>query len=352
MPTPYGSRGGMAFGAEELRVLRRALALALHPSPASAQDVQDCHRLAESLDEATREGVRLRAFLVADLARYRAALPGTAAGYLALLEEVLGAGHRPDPDDLAALRALRGNPVAAALLQRCQILAEQDVRSRLARRSRPAAASPAVPSPVVPASRTRLLALPGGRTEPPSPRRSPEPALRGARPDRAAGPTGVQDGQDPAGRQAGAAGGRSEAMPVGRAESRAGACSAGLVDERTGTRPTGRPVAADRTGPTGGRPPAPATGLTGGRTAFTAGPAGLMGPAGLAGAPGAGQEPGGTPVRKPGRTPEERPAGEPAVPPSAPAGPGPRRPVPTPGEVFPKRKPQGPADPRQRLAAG
>lgn len=160
MPTPYGSRGGMAFGAEELRVLRRALALALHPGPVSAEDVQDCHRLADSLDEAMREAVRLRAFLVADLARYRAALPGTAAGYLTLLEEVLATGHRPEPDDLAALRALRGSPAAAALLDRCQTLAEQDVRARLARRTARGAASPA---PLVPASRTRLLALPGGR---------------------------------------------------------------------------------------------------------------------------------------------------------------------------------------------
>ncbi|MEU5094414.1 hypothetical protein [Streptomyces sp. NPDC020996] len=146
----------MAFGAEELRVLRRALALALRPETASAEEVQDCLRLAESLDEAMREGARLRAFLVADLARYRAALPGTATGYLALLEEVLGSGYRPHPDDLAALRALRGSPVAAALLDRCQVLAEQDVRARLARRAAP----PAVP--VVPASRVRLTALPGG----------------------------------------------------------------------------------------------------------------------------------------------------------------------------------------------
>ncbi|MEU8654780.1 hypothetical protein [Streptomyces sp. NPDC048737] len=150
----------MVFGAEELRVLRRALALALHPGPASAEDVQDCHRLAVSLDEAVCEAARLRAFLVSDLARYRAALPGTVAGYLTLLEEVLGAGHRPEADDLAALRALRGNPKAAVLLERCQVLAEQDVRARLARR----AVRRAVPAaPVVPASRTRLLALPGGR---------------------------------------------------------------------------------------------------------------------------------------------------------------------------------------------
>ncbi|GAA3186039.1 hypothetical protein GCM10010451_39180 [Streptomyces virens] len=131
MPTPYGSRGGMAFGAEELRVLRRALALALHPTSASADDLQDCLRLAGDLDEAARESARLRAFLVADLGRYRAALPGTAAGYLTLLEEALGAGYRPRPDDLAALRALRGNPTAAALLHQCR--------------------------------RAHLLALPGGR---------------------------------------------------------------------------------------------------------------------------------------------------------------------------------------------
>ncbi|MET9447956.1 hypothetical protein [Streptomyces cinerochromogenes] len=146
----------MAFGVEELRVLRRALALALHPGHASAEDVQDCFRLAESLDEAMREGARLRAFLVADLGRYRAALPGTAAGYLSLLEEALGAGHRPTPDDLAALRALRGNPAAAALLDRCQALAEQDVWARFAQGARK------VPAPAVPPARTRLLALAGG----------------------------------------------------------------------------------------------------------------------------------------------------------------------------------------------
>ncbi|MGW0330886.1 hypothetical protein ACWD0J_03230 [Streptomyces sp. NPDC003011] len=151
----------MAFGAEELRVLRRALALALHPTPASAEDVQDCLRLAASLDEATREGARLRAFLVADLARYRAALPGTAAGYLTLLEEALGAGYRPHADDLAGLRALRGSPVAAALLDRCQTLAESDVRARLARGTARRAAQALS---TVPASRTRLTALSGGRS--------------------------------------------------------------------------------------------------------------------------------------------------------------------------------------------
>ncbi|MFD7711108.1 hypothetical protein ACFV6E_23820 [Streptomyces sp. NPDC059785] len=144
----------MAFGPEELRVLRRALGRALHPSPVSAEDVQDCLRLAEAVDEAAREGARLRAFLLADLARYRAALPGTATGYLRLLDDALGSGYKPCPDDLAALRALRGTPAAAALLDRCRALAERDVRARLA--------DAAGARPTVPASRTRLLALPGG----------------------------------------------------------------------------------------------------------------------------------------------------------------------------------------------
>ncbi|MFD8541891.1 hypothetical protein [Streptomyces rubrogriseus] len=171
MPTPYGPRGGMAFGAQELRVLRRALALALNPSPVSAQEAQDCLHLADSLDEAMREGARLRSFLLADLARYRAALPGTATGYLALLDEALGAGHRPGADDLAALGALRGTPAAAALLARC---------------APETATAPTAPTVTLPAARTRLHAVPGGRQsgkEPPqkpaakpSPRPAPAPA--------------------------------------------------------------------------------------------------------------------------------------------------------------------------------
>ncbi|MBG0853431.1 hypothetical protein I2W78_16650 [Streptomyces spinoverrucosus] len=181
----------MAFGVAELRVLRRALALALHPGQASAEDIQDCHRLAESLDEAMREGARLRAFLVADLARYRAALPGTAAGYLTLLDEALRAGYRPAPDDLAALRALRGTPTAAALLDRCQTLAEQDVRARLARNATTPAGT-ATLTPLVPASRTHLLALPGGLTNTAEkPDRKPEkkPAEKPAQPSPTPTPT-------------------------------------------------------------------------------------------------------------------------------------------------------------------
>ncbi|MEV5611600.1 hypothetical protein [Streptomyces sp. NPDC052225] len=172
MPTPYGNRGGMAFGAEELRVLRRALALALHPAPASDKDVRDCLRLAESVDETAQEAARQRAFLLADLDRYRGALPGSVTGYLSLLTDALAAGHQPGVDDLSALRALRGNPTAAAPLDRCRALAEQGVRDRLEARRQPR----------VPASRTRLLALPGGlldaadRPAEPKPGTPPRPA--------------------------------------------------------------------------------------------------------------------------------------------------------------------------------
>ncbi|MFJ1593596.1 hypothetical protein ACIOD0_25620 [Kitasatospora albolonga] len=170
----------MAFSADELRVLRRALAIALHPMPLSDEDVQDCLRLAGSVDEAVGEAGRLRAFLLADLARYRDALPGSVTGYLELLQDALAAGYDPRPDDLAALRALRGNPLAAALLERCQILAERSVRARLAGRS----AAPAAPGP-----RSRLLALPGGRAADrgaerpkapatPAPGRTPAPGPR------------------------------------------------------------------------------------------------------------------------------------------------------------------------------
>ncbi|MET8556114.1 hypothetical protein ABZV64_14300 [Streptomyces sp. NPDC004959] len=141
----------MVFGADEVRVVRRALALALLPGPARADDVRDCLRLSQAVDAAVDEAARLRAFLVADLARYRAALPGSLAGFLPLLAEALDAGYQPGPDDLAALRALRHEPAAARLLARCQALAEQAVRARLAGRA------------LAPGPRTPLRALPGGR---------------------------------------------------------------------------------------------------------------------------------------------------------------------------------------------
>ncbi|WP_433406594.1 hypothetical protein [Streptomyces sp. CA-146814] len=169
----------MAFSADELRVLRRALAIALHPMPLSDEDVQDCLRLAGSVDEAVGEAGRLRAFLLADLARYRAALPGSVTGYLELLQDALAAGYDPRPDDLAALRALRGKPLAAALLDRCQILAERSVRARLAGRSAAASA---------PGPRSRLLALPGGRAADREPDRPKAPAAPAPVPGRSPAP--------------------------------------------------------------------------------------------------------------------------------------------------------------------
>ncbi|MFB7665743.1 hypothetical protein ACFC1R_17625 [Kitasatospora sp. NPDC056138] len=148
MPTPHGSRGGMAFSADEVRVLRRALAQALHPAHSPhptplgelwAEDVQEALRLAEAVDEAASEGGRLRAFLLADLARYRSALPGSASGYLERLEEAVSDGYLPLPEDLTALRSLSRLPCGSAersrrsrLSGRCHAIAEADVRERLA----------------------------------------------------------------------------------------------------------------------------------------------------------------------------------------------------------------------------
>ncbi|MFD9522963.1 hypothetical protein [Streptomyces sp. NPDC059979] len=172
MPTPYGSRGGMAFSAAELHVLRRLLAHALQSSPAplTAAEVQDCLCLAQSVDDAVQEAGRLRAFLLEDLARYRGALPGSLSGYLDVLREALTAGYEPAPDDLAALRALRANPAAASLLERSQAVAERSVRRRLS---------------TAPAPRARLLALAGGKEEParPAPQPRPRPQEQ-PRPDR------------------------------------------------------------------------------------------------------------------------------------------------------------------------
>ncbi|KJK55330.1 hypothetical protein UK12_29400 [Saccharothrix sp. ST-888] len=138
----------MAFSADEVRVLRRALAQALHPAHSPlptplgelwAEDVQEALRLAEAVDEAASEGGRLRAFLLADLARYRAALPGSASGYLERLEEAVSDGYLPLPEDLTALRSLSRLPCGnversrrSRLSGRCHAIAEADVRERLA----------------------------------------------------------------------------------------------------------------------------------------------------------------------------------------------------------------------------
>jgi hypothetical protein len=166
----------MAFSADELRVLRRALAQVLHPPnqalalaphPADAlpgaaadrrpdrspdhrphprppaltawvEDVQEVLRLAEAIDEVVDEAGRMRAFALADLARYRQALPGSAAGYLERLRDAVADGYVPDSDDLSAMRGLTALPCAPAertrrleLRARCGQLAEAAVRRRL-----------------------------------------------------------------------------------------------------------------------------------------------------------------------------------------------------------------------------
>lgn len=199
----------MAFSADELRVLRRALAIALQPTtvpalPGSdrAEEVRDCLRLAEAVDAAVHEGGRLRAFLFEELARYRDALPGAALGYLDRLQGALAAGYLPRPEDLAALRRLSAARVGAgeaarrrALLVRCERLAEQHVRARLARRTAEAdgARFRSLPwyRPGVRTAARRLRALPGGladrsdgsaprpgrcaATKPDGPREAPKP---------------------------------------------------------------------------------------------------------------------------------------------------------------------------------
>jgi hypothetical protein len=161
----------MAFSADEVRVLRHALAEVLNPgrgtgapatlvAPRAAGDDPGVleHlarlRLADALEDAVREAGRMRAFERAELARYRRALPGAASGYLERLTAAVAAGHVPGPDDLAALRRLRALPCGGpeylrrtALLRRCETLAEIDVRQRLEAHMR---------------SDRRLLALPLG----------------------------------------------------------------------------------------------------------------------------------------------------------------------------------------------
>lgn len=182
----------MAFSADEVRVLRRALAQALHPTvPAQlplgadlavlwAEDVQEALRLAEAIDEAVLEGGRLRGFLLAELARYRAALPGTARGYLERLEEAVADGYLPEPDDLSALRTLTRQPCGpgertrrSRLAGRCHALAEAAVRERLARTTVPPARHlTAVPSP----DRSEGTSMTSEPRRPAPPRPRPRPA--------------------------------------------------------------------------------------------------------------------------------------------------------------------------------
>jgi len=198
----------MAFSADEVRVLRRALADVLRPVPAGARAdaavpldtgyVRDCLRLADHLAEAALEADRRRAFDRAELARYRAALPGAAAGYLERLTAALDDGATPTAEDLAALRRMRAQPCGpaekarrTALLRRCEILAENDVRQRLEahmRSDRRLLTLPprAVPAPAAPRRAGAPLAVvprAAGEPDPERPKPAPKPAPRpGAKP--------------------------------------------------------------------------------------------------------------------------------------------------------------------------
>ncbi|ROR43732.1 hypothetical protein [Kitasatospora cineracea] len=193
----------MAFSADEVRVLRRVLAQALYPAAPDrlpvttatgelwAEDVQDALRLTESIDEAVQEGGRLRAFMLTDLARYRAALPGSAAGYLDRLEEAVTDGYLPTAEDLSALRSLSRQPCGppeqarrSRLAGRCHALAEAEVRERLSlgsgQRHLAAVPSPAPePQPATPVGGRFPMSdqqQPPHPADRPRPRRMPTPA--------------------------------------------------------------------------------------------------------------------------------------------------------------------------------
>nr|WNW38481.1 hypothetical protein RKE32_13470 [Streptomyces sp. Li-HN-5-13] len=193
----------MAFSADEVRVLRRVLAQALYPAAPDrlpvptatgelwAEDVQDALRLTESIDEAVQEGGRLRAFMLTDLARYRAALPGSAAGYLDRLEEAVTDGYLPTAEDLSALRSLSRQPCGppeqarrSRLAGRCHALAEAEVRERLSlgsgQRHLAAVPSPASePQPATPVGGRFPMSdqqQPPHPADRPRPRRMPTPA--------------------------------------------------------------------------------------------------------------------------------------------------------------------------------
>ncbi|RKE19750.1 hypothetical protein BX266_3078 [Streptomyces sp. TLI_171] len=191
----------MAFSADEVRVLRRVLAQALYPAAPDrlpmptadelwAEDVQDALRLTEAIDEAVQEGGRLRAFLLADLARYRAALPGSAGGYLERLEEAVADGYLPTAEDLSALRSLSRQPCGqheharrSRLAGRCHALAEAEVRERLSlgsgQRHLAAVPNPASePQPATPVGGRFPMSdqQPQPPADRPRPRRMPTPA--------------------------------------------------------------------------------------------------------------------------------------------------------------------------------
>nr|WP_184488860.1 hypothetical protein [Streptomyces xinghaiensis] len=287
MPMPLDSRGALAFSADEVSVLRRALALALRPGPAPARpgperagERRELERLAEDMAEAVRESGRLRAFLHADLARYRAALPGSSAGYLDRLREAADAGRPPGEEDLAALRSLCADP----------------------------SVSPAD------AARGRALLRRGG-----TPARTPRPTARPAA--RATAPEAAARHRPPA---------TTPRRPPASAQAR-------LAAVPGPARRAARRLLAVPALPAPSAPALPAPlrlpavpAVPGCRAATAAEPAKRPRPRRDTG-----------PAEKPpaGRPEPERPAGPESEPPA--------RPVPTPAEVFPPRRRPAPAPPQR-----
>lgn len=137
----------MAFSAHEVRVLRRALTVALR----GGRDSVDFWLLGRAIGEAHDERERLRTFMTAELRRYRAALPGSAATFLSCLRNAVEeVAHVPSAEDLAALRTIVDLPCGprerasrAALLRRCTHLAEAALEQRLTARAHRRAAAEA-----------------------------------------------------------------------------------------------------------------------------------------------------------------------------------------------------------------
>ncbi|MGW1989780.1 hypothetical protein [Embleya sp. NPDC001921] len=212
MPTPHGDQG-MAFSAHEVRVLRRALAVALR----GGRDSVDFWLLGQAIGEAHDERERLRAFMTSELRRYRDALPGSAAGFLSCLRNAVDEiAHVPSAEDLAALRTTLDLPCGererasrAALLRRCTHLAEADLEQRLAARAHRRATAeaarairadpldiliPTRPRPAPPAAAERKPAFTAEPTPVPIPESEPEPrpALAEEPVEQAADPIGLE----------------------------------------------------------------------------------------------------------------------------------------------------------------
>ncbi|MGW9207517.1 hypothetical protein ACWGR4_11060 [Embleya sp. NPDC055664] len=189
MPTPHGDQG-MAFSAHEVRVLRRALTVALR----GGRDSVDFWLLGRAISEAHDERERLRVFMSAELRRYRAALPGSAATFLTCLRNAVDEiAHVPSAEDLAALRTVVDLPCGpherasrAALLRRCTHLAEAALEQRLTARAHRRAAAEADratrPDPLD-------ILIPGRATAAPPPSRPTAGTTRPTPPPAPAQPT-------------------------------------------------------------------------------------------------------------------------------------------------------------------